>query len=176
MRKEMNDLVKRTKAFALDVVRLCGNLPRSPTTSLIVRQLIRSATSVGANYRAACRAKSRADFIAKLSIVEEEADECIYWMELIEEIVPEHRSQLERPKVEADELVAIMVSSKKTARRKLWAFAIRNSSRPRMSRPSCGRWRGGTGGGPCGRTSIESRSPPRPKRREGEAQGQGVKL
>ncbi len=73
---------------------------------------------MGANYRAACRAKSRADFIAKLSIVEEETDECIYWMELTEEIVPERRSQLDPLKAEAHELVAIMVSSKKTARRK----------------------------------------------------------
>ncbi len=113
----MNNLAERTKAFAVDAIRFCGKLPQAPEASIIGRQLIRSATSVGANYRAACRARSRADFVAKLSIVEEEADECIYWMELLEEIMPQHVASLQGLKNEADELVSIVVSSKKTARK-----------------------------------------------------------
>ncbi len=115
----MNALADRTKLFALDAVRFCVSLPQIPETSVIGRQLIRSATPVGANYRAVCRAKSRADFIAKLSIVEEEADECVYWLELLEELVPQHQAALSRLKGEANELVSIVVSSKKTARKKL---------------------------------------------------------
>ncbi|MFB2897533.1 four helix bundle protein [Aerosakkonemataceae cyanobacterium BLCC-F50] len=73
----------RTKLFALRVIRLVNALPQNPTSGVIGKQLLRSATSVGANYRAACRAKSRMDLIAKLRIVEEEADESLYWMELL---------------------------------------------------------------------------------------------
>jgi four helix bundle protein len=69
---------ERTKRFALDVIKLVGELPREKTADVIGKQLVRSATSVGANYRAACRAKSHADLLAKLAIVEEEADESIY--------------------------------------------------------------------------------------------------
>jgi four helix bundle protein len=112
----MKDLADRTKAFALDVLKLCATFQNKPAVSIITRQLMRSATSVGANYRAACRGQSRAAFIAKLSIVEEEADECIYWMELLEEITPESGVALGRLKAEANELLAITVASKKTAR------------------------------------------------------------
>ncbi|MCG8364879.1 MAG: four helix bundle protein, partial [Pseudanabaenales cyanobacterium] len=76
---------QRTKKLALRVLRLVESLPRKTSTNIIGRQLIRCATSVGANYRSACRAKSTADLIAKLSIVEEEADECLYWLELLVE-------------------------------------------------------------------------------------------
>ena len=77
---------KRTKLFALEVIRLVESLPKTKTGNVIGNQLIRELVpSVGANYRAACRSKSKADFINKLKIVEEEADESIYWMELLEE-------------------------------------------------------------------------------------------
>lgn len=112
------DLKERTKNFALDVMRLVEGLPRSRTADVLGRQLLRSATSVGANYRAARRAKSSADFIAKMGIVEEEADECIYWMELLigSGLLP--AEQLKALMTEADELVAITVASIKTARNK----------------------------------------------------------
>jgi four helix bundle protein len=111
----MNNLQDRTKKFALDVIRLCVRLPQKQEFWIIGKQLIRSATSVGANYRSACRAKSKADFIAKLSIVEEEADESIYWLELLEELKVQE-PELPRLKDEGNQLVAIMVASKKTAR------------------------------------------------------------
>ena len=111
------DLKARTKAFALRIIRLVQSLPRGRTADVIGKQLLRCGTSVGANYRASCRARSPADFIAKMGIVEEEADESIYWMELLVE------SGLVRPELlanlikEADELIAIVVSSIKTAKR-----------------------------------------------------------
>ena len=91
-------------------------MPRSLAGQIISRQLLRSATSVGANYRAACKAQSRAEFAAKLSIVVEEADETLYWLELLKEsglIQPERLRELIK---EADELVAIATSSRKTAK------------------------------------------------------------
>ena len=94
--------------FALNAVRFCGSLPQVPEASVIGRQLIRSATSVGANYRAVCRAKSRADFIAKLSIVEEEADESAYWIELIIESGFQNNELVRSALKEANELTAIL--------------------------------------------------------------------
>jgi len=82
----MNDLKDRTKRFAVEVIRFCSTLPEKREYRNIQSQLTRCGSSVGANYRAACRARSKADFISKLSIVEEEADESIYWLELLEEI------------------------------------------------------------------------------------------
>ena len=78
-----DELKARTKQFALRVIRLVESLPRGRTADVIGKQLLRSGTSVGANYRAACRAKSTADFISKMGTVEEEADESLYWMELL---------------------------------------------------------------------------------------------
>src|SRR6185295_12061994 len=77
------NLKKRTKKFALDVIRFFEALPKNETCRILGRQLLRAATSVGANYRAVCRAKSTADFISKMGIVEEEADESSYWIELL---------------------------------------------------------------------------------------------
>jgi four helix bundle protein len=114
----VEDLKVRTKRFALDVIRFCAVLPQSPESRVIGRQLIRSASSVGANYRAACRARSKADFINKLAIVEEEADESSYWLELLEELGIRCGSGLQRLQDEAGQLVAIFVSSKKTAKKK----------------------------------------------------------
>ncbi|MBU1424051.1 MAG: four helix bundle protein [Gammaproteobacteria bacterium] len=111
-----NDLKQRTKGFALQIIVLVDSLPVGRTAEVIGRQLLRSGTSVGANYRAACRAKSAADFIAKMGIVEEEADECIYWMELLAEANILPLTRLQPLMTEADELVAITVSSIKTAK------------------------------------------------------------
>jgi len=111
------ELKQRTKRFALDIIGLVELLPRRRTADILGGQLLRSGTSVGANYRAACRAKSAADFISKMGTVEEEADESIYWMELLEEsgIVPSE--DLQTHMKEGHELLAIAVSSIKTARK-----------------------------------------------------------
>ena len=77
------DLLERTRSFAIRALRLCSHLPPGTEVALIKRQLLRAATSVGANYRASRRARSRREFVAKLSIVEEEADECLYWLDLL---------------------------------------------------------------------------------------------
>jgi len=111
-----NELKQRTKSFALRIIGLVDGLPAGRTAEVIGRQLLRSGASVGANYRAACRAKSVADFIAKMGIVEEEADECIYWMELLTEAKILPQTRLQPLMAEADELVAITVSSIKTAK------------------------------------------------------------
>jgi four helix bundle protein len=84
-RRNEQEFKQRTKALALRFIKLVSSLPKNTVSEVIGKQLIRSGTSVGANYRAACRARSTADLIAKLRIVEEEADECLYWMELIVE-------------------------------------------------------------------------------------------
>lgn len=93
---------------------MVGALPRNMSAQVIGRQILRSGTSVGANYRAACRARSRADFAAKLAIVEEEADETLYWLELLAKsgvIKPERLTELAN---EANELVAIITAARKT--------------------------------------------------------------
>ena len=107
---------KRTKQFALRVIRLVESLPKGRTTEVLGRQLLRSGTSVGANYRSACRARSTADFISKMGIVEEEADESLFWMELLVESGIMKTVKLEPLLKEADELLAIAVSSIKTAK------------------------------------------------------------
>jgi len=112
-----SDLKARTKRFAIEVIRLVETLPKTLTAGTIGRQLLRAGTSVGANYRAACRARSAADFIAKMGIVEEEADESIYWMELLSEARILSGDKIDPLKDEADELLAMTVSSIKTARR-----------------------------------------------------------
>src|SRR5437763_13184607 len=109
-------LRQRTKAYALRVIKPVDALPNNPTTNVIGKQLLRCATSVGANYRAASRAKSPADFIAKMGIVEEEADECLYWLELLLRtrlVAPERTAPLQ---TEGRELLAMTVASIKTAR------------------------------------------------------------
>ena len=109
------DLKRRTQLFGLRIIRLVAALPKSIEGRAIGNQLVRAGTSVGANYRAACRARSKAEFIARLGIVEEEADESAFWIEII------IRSRLLKPRLvesllrEANELVAIMTSSRKTS-------------------------------------------------------------
>jgi four helix bundle protein len=121
MRIKMNatDMKLRTKQFALRVIRVVQSLPRNPVGSVIGKQLIRSGTSVGANYRASCRAKSRADFIVKMNIVEEECDESLYWMELLIEAGLIKESKLQSLMSEGDEILAIVVRSIQTARSKI---------------------------------------------------------
>ena len=109
------ELKQRTKRFALRVMALVESLPRTVTGRTIGNQLVRCGTSVGANYRAACRGRSRAEFVAKLGTVEEEADEASYWMELIIEGKLMDRRRVEPLLQEANELVAIMAASRKSA-------------------------------------------------------------
>ncbi len=110
------ELEKRTKRFAIDVIRGTEGLARNRANDVIARQVVRSACSVGANYREASRAESRSDFIHKIGIAAKEAAETEYWLELLVETndQPEALNQLTR---ECDELLRIMVSSGKTAKR-----------------------------------------------------------
>ena len=109
------ELKARTKIFALRVMKLVGDLPDGAVAKTIGNQHIRSGTSVGANYRAACRGRSKAEFIAELGIVVEEADETCYWLELIIEGHLFAANLVEPLLQEASELTAIMVASRKTA-------------------------------------------------------------
>lgn len=115
---DANELKSRTKQFGLRVIKLVYSLPASKTANVIGNQLLRSALSVGANYRAACRGRSKPDFISKVGIAIEEADESLYWLELLIEagIVPEAR--LSMLIQEGNELISILTASVKTARRK----------------------------------------------------------
>jgi len=106
----------RTKKVALGILQLAEGLPRSRSGNIIGRQMMRSATSVGANYRAACRAKSTADMIAKLSIVEEEADETLYWLEHLSETDPKSKPKIRLHYQAMEEILAMTVSSIKTLR------------------------------------------------------------
>ena len=110
------DMKKRTRAFALTIIRLVQGLPRTTEADVIGRQLLRSGTSVGANYRASCRARSQADFVAKMGIVEEEADESIYWMELLVDAGVVNSNAVAELLDEANQITAIVVSSIRTAR------------------------------------------------------------
>ncbi len=111
-------LRERTKKFAIDVIRLTTPLPRYRATDVIVNQLLRSSTSVGANYRAAHRARSPADFIAKMSIVEEEADESVYWLELLVDAGIVKLEAVTELIDEGNQLVAMTVASINTARQR----------------------------------------------------------
>jgi four helix bundle protein len=109
------ELKARTKDFALRVIRLVDALPNTVKGRAIANQIIRSATSVAANYRAACRARSRDEFIAKIGVVEEEADETAFWLELIVESGIHIKEQIDPLLKEAGELVAIVATSRKSA-------------------------------------------------------------
>lgn len=110
------ELKTRTKRFALRVMKLVGALPQDAVGRPIGSKLIRSATFVGANYRAACRGRSKAEFVSKLSIVIEEADESCYWLELIIEGELLAKEKVETLLDEANQITAIMVVSRKTAK------------------------------------------------------------
>jgi len=109
---------KRTKEFAKSIIKLCRLLPDNREGRLIGNQIFRSGTSVAANYRAACRARSTADFVSKLSIVEEEADETLFWLEILEEMEILDKNLIVPLMQESDEIIAIIVSSIKTSRKR----------------------------------------------------------
>jgi four helix bundle protein len=111
------ELKIRTRAFALRVIRLAESLPDSPTARVIRNQILRCGSSVGANYGAACRAKSNPDFISKMGTVEEEADETIYWMELLVDTGIVNRRRVANLMNEADQILSIVIASIKTAKR-----------------------------------------------------------
>lgn len=122
------ELKERTKRFALRILRLTAALPRTPQGRTVSNQLVRAGTSVGANYPAVCRARSKAEFTARLGVVEEEADESAFWMELIIERKLMRRQRVADLLGEANELSAIMTSSRITAGRS------QISSEPRQSK------------------------------------------
>jgi len=111
-----DELKRRTKQFAIDVALLCDKLPNRPAFRAYTYQLLKASGSVGANYRAACRAKSYADFVNKLKIVEEEIDESAYFMELIHELDERNSEAIKKLMKEADELTRIAAASINTAR------------------------------------------------------------
>ena len=113
---DKNEMLARTKAFAKRIVRVAEALPDTWIAKTLGRQLLRCGTSVGANYRAVCRAKSTADFINKLRIVEEECDESLFWMELLVDNSLVKGTRLRDLMKEGDEILAIVVASAKTAR------------------------------------------------------------
>jgi len=108
------ELQARTRAFAIAVLRFTPTLPASPEFLVIRNQLTRSATGIGANYRAACRGRSLKDFVSKLAIAVEEADESVYWLELLKDLGL-NRPELKALIQEADQLTAILTASHKTA-------------------------------------------------------------
>jgi four helix bundle protein len=110
------ELLQRTKDFALRIIKAMRALPQDEVGNVLGRQLLRSGPSVGANYRAACRVKSAADFLHKLKIVEEEGDESLYWMELLVESGSRPLRRLVALMQEGDELLSIVVSAIKTTR------------------------------------------------------------
>lgn len=110
------EIKNRTKQFAIDSWMLCKKYPKSREFDAFCKQLIRCSSSVGANYRSACRAKSSADFINKLKIVEAAADESMFFLEILMEIHDKNQDELKRLHNEANELVSIIVASINTAR------------------------------------------------------------
>jgi four helix bundle protein len=114
-----NELKNRTKLFALSVIQLVRQIPFSELNFILAKQILRSATSTGANYRSALRGKSTADFIAKLSIAEEEADETCYWLELLIESNIYNNKEVEEILLEARQIAAILTASCKTAKSKI---------------------------------------------------------
>ena len=113
---DREELKRRTKAFAVRVVKMTEALPRTRAADILARQLIRSATAVGANYRAACRARSHREFTAKVGIVVEEADESLYWLEILVETELMQEPRLAALIQEANELTAVFTATSYTAR------------------------------------------------------------
>ena len=120
---------QRTKQLGLRLIEIVESLPKNRTADVLGRQLIRSGTSIGANYRAACRGKSTADVIAKLRIVEEEADESAYWMELLNEsgLLPEAR--LSELLQETNEILAMRVASIRTLQKRAGSISVNRQSK-----------------------------------------------
>ncbi len=116
MESQPEQLRKRTKQFALRVIRMFRALPRSPEAQVLGKQLLRSATSVAANYRATGRARSKAEFIARIGVVVEEADETVFWLEMLVESEIVKQERMDGLQKEANELLAIFAASQRTAR------------------------------------------------------------
>ncbi len=119
MSEQSEFLKKRSSVFSARLIRFIDTMPHRTTADVLARQVVRSATSVAANYRAACRARSRAEFAAKLHIVQEEADETVYWLELIGQTSSSPSEELNWLRKEATELTAIFTAACATARRNL---------------------------------------------------------
>lgn len=119
------ELKARTKAVAISVARLCEKLPANKINNTYVGQILRSSASMGANYRAACRAKSTKDFIYKLQIIEEETDETMYFIELLAEFNEKYKQEMRTIYKEAEVILKIMVASIKTSQKKLDAPGIK---------------------------------------------------
>lgn len=112
----IENLKKRTKKFALDIVGFCNSLKTSTASSVVTYQLVKSSSSTGANYRAACRARSKAEFFSKISIVIEEADESEYWLEIIEDAnLSNKKKELKRLLTEVNEITKIMSKVRSTS-------------------------------------------------------------
>jgi four helix bundle protein len=124
------DLQRRTKRFALRIIKVFKNLPRNEEARTLGKQMLRSGTSVAANYRAVCRSRSKAEFIARLGIVVEEIDETVLWLELLSESEILPASRMQNLLGEANELLAIFVTSQLTAK-----GATRNSSVRKFGNP-----------------------------------------
>ncbi len=116
MTSKPEELKERTKRFAIQVVRLFRELPRTEEARVIGRQLLRAGTSVAANYRAVCRARSKAEFVAKMGVVVEEADESVFWLELLVDSGVVRAARIAELQSEANELLAIFAASQRTAR------------------------------------------------------------
>ena len=110
------EMQKRTRTFSLRILRLCFSLPRNMEPMVLGKQLLRCATSVGANYRAACHAKSRADFLSKIKTCEEEADECEYWLDLLIDAGIIHGDAVADIRREAHEIASILASAAKNTK------------------------------------------------------------
>jgi len=109
----IEELKKRTKKLAVDIIRFCNSLRKCEATSVITYQIIKSSSSTGANYRAACRARSKAEFYSKICIVVEEADETEYWLEIIHDAeLSKEKEELKRLTKEANEITKIMSKAK----------------------------------------------------------------
>jgi four helix bundle protein len=123
----------RTKQFGLRVLRLVASLPRNRTGDVIGRQLLRAGTSVGANYRAACRSRTDKDFLARMGIVEEEADEVLYWLELLAAADIVKAERLADLQSEGDEILAMVVASIKTVKRRMGTARKAKSESPAVN-------------------------------------------
>ncbi len=110
------ELRERTKQFAIRIVRFFRSLPKNDEAWIVGKQVLRADTSVAANYRAVCRARSRAEFVAKMGITVEEADETVFWLEILVETGLVLRLRMEKSLAEANELLAILAASQRTAR------------------------------------------------------------
>jgi four helix bundle protein len=116
-KSQRGDFRARTFQFGIRCVRLVESLPKTMPGQTIGRQLLRAGTSVGANYRAAVRGRSRADFVSRMGIVEEECDEAFYWIDVLVELGLTSTKRVERLRAEANQIISITVSSIKTARK-----------------------------------------------------------